>query len=109
MVVKKERVTDENKTWGFIGSIPLIGFIIVLLAKKEDKYAMYYAKHGLIIFIVGVILNLIGKIGLDLFWYIAVLGEITLVILLVMLIIAAFSGEQKKFLVLTDLANKIKI
>lgn len=112
MVAKKGSVStsgDDSKTWAFLGVfLTVIGFIIVLLAKKEDTYAMYYAKHGLIIFIAWVLLSLIGNIPV-VGWFVYVIGGIALLILWVMAFIAALSGEKKRFIVLSDLADKIKL
>jgi len=37
---------EEGKMFAFLGVfLTIIGFVIVLLAKKDNKYAMYYAKH----------------------------------------------------------------
>jgi uncharacterized membrane protein len=100
---------EEGKIWAFLGVfLTLIGFLIVLLAKKDDKYAMYYAKHGLVLGIIWIvlwILNLIPIIG----WVIYVVGGILTLILWVIIFIAALSGEEKKFPVITELASKFKI
>lgn len=108
MAVKKKK-DDDRKTWAFLGVfLTLIGFIIVLLTRKEDEYAMYYAKHGLVIFIAWLVFSLIGRIPM-VGWVIYVVGGVGLLILWVMAFIAALSGEKKRFFVLTDLAEKIKI
>ncbi|HIH15272.1 MAG: hypothetical protein QT08_C0010G0048 [archaeon GW2011_AR17] len=108
MVIKKTS-NDDSKTWAFLGVfLSVIGFIIVLLTKKDDQYAMYYAKHGLIIFVAWLILSLIGRIP-AVGWFIYVIGGIGLLVLWVMAFIAALSGEKKKFLILTDLAEKINL
>ncbi len=100
---------DDSKTWAFLGVfLTVIGFIIVLFTRKDDQYAMYYAKHGLVIFIAWLIFILIGRIPV-IGWFIYIIGGIGLLILWVMAFIAALSGEKKKFIVLTDLAEKIKI
>ena len=108
MAIKKTN-TYDSKTWAFLGVfLTVIGFIIVLLTKKDDQYVMYYAKHGLIIFVAWVILSLIGKIPV-VGWFIYVIGGIGLLVLWVMAFIAALSGEKKRFLLLTDLAEKIHL
>ena len=80
-----------------------------MVLKKEDKYVMFYAKQGLVIFIgwlivwaVGII-PIIGKF---------VLGPILLILLLILWVITwinALSGEQKKTFIIGDLAEKIKV
>jgi len=69
---------------------------------------MYYAKHGLIIFVGWLVFSLLGKIP-TIGWILYVFGGIALLILWVMAFIGALSGERKRFLILTDLAEKIKL
>lgn len=108
MVVKKKK-DDDAKLWAFLGVfLTIIGFLIVVLTRKEDQYAMYYAKHGLVIFVGGLLLRLVEIVPL-VGWYIYVIGGVVLLILWVMAFIAALSGEKKRFFVLTDLAEKINI
>ena len=108
-MVAKKGSDDDSKTWGFVGSFfPILGFILVILSRKEDSYAMYYAKHGLIIGIAWIIFTFLRSVPL-LGWIIYTVGIVLLIILWVMTFIGALSGERKKFIVLTDLAEKIKI
>ncbi len=108
MVVKKQK-NEDSKIWAFLGVfLGLIGFLIVLLTRKDDKYAMYYAKMGLVLTIAWIILaivNIIPVIG----WVIYVVGGIALLILWVIAFIAALSGEEKKVFLLSDLAAKINL
>lgn len=108
MAVKKKK-SDDSKTWAFLGVfLTVIGFIIVLLTRKEDDYAMYYAKLGLVIFIAWLVLSLVRIIpGVG--WIFYLVGGVGLLILWVMAFIAALSGEKKKIFILTDVAEKIKI
>ncbi|MBT7927955.1 hypothetical protein HN695_06490, partial [Candidatus Woesearchaeota archaeon] len=54
---------DDDKVFAFLGAfIPIIGFIIVLLAKKDSKLAMYHAKQGLVLGIVAIIVSVIASI-----------------------------------------------
>ena len=87
-------MASESKGWAFIGTLPIIGFIIVMLAKKSDKYAMFYAKQGLalgIIQIVGhiVLTVLVITIPLLLIW------NPIMLVLWILSVINAFSGKQK--------------
>jgi uncharacterized membrane protein len=104
---------SDTKLFAFLGVfLTLIGFIIVLLTKKEDKYAMYYAKQGLILFIAWVIAWVVMMIFAFvpvLGWIIDVLLWILLVVLWVIGIIYSLSGEQKPIPVIGALAEKIKL
>ena len=65
----KVKVKDDSdsKLFAFLGVLlTVIGYIIVMVARKEDKYAMYYAKQGLILFIAWVIVAIARWIiGMD--------------------------------------------
>lgn len=108
MVVKNKK-HEDSKVWAFLGVfLGLIGFLIVLLTRKEDKYAMYYAKMGLVLTIAWVILaiiNIIPVVG----WVIYLVGGIALLVLWVIAFIAALSGEEKKVFLLSDIAAKINL
>ncbi|MBW2972397.1 hypothetical protein KY359_05150 [Candidatus Woesearchaeota archaeon] len=100
---------EEGKVFAFLGVfLTIIGFIIVLLAKKENKYAMYYAKQGLVLFVAYVILWIIGIIPV-LGWIIAILGSILLLILWIIGWVYALSGEMKPIPLVGQFADKFNI
>ncbi|MBW3004128.1 DUF4870 domain-containing protein [Candidatus Woesearchaeota archaeon] len=92
-------MADDSKIWAFLGVfLTIIGFIIVMLAKKDDKYAMYYAKQGLMLFIVGVVIAIVGWIllfipiiGLVIQW----LLNIVMLVLWILGWVYALQGEMK--------------
>jgi uncharacterized membrane protein len=115
MVEKKEKLTKKGKEddrifFAFIASLlTIIGFIIAILLRKNDKYVMFYAKHGLILFIGQVIISLISALlGSDLRFF-TILLWIFWVILWVMTWINALSGKEKETIIVSELTNKLKI
>ena len=90
---------EEGKIWAFLGVfLTIIGFIIVLLAKKDNKYAMYYAKQGLMLFIASIVLAILGWIlmfipilGIVIYWVL----YLVLVILWIMGWVYALQGTMK--------------
>jgi len=105
----KKGKDDESKIWAFLGVfLTLIGFLLVFMIRRDDHYAMYYAKHGLVLFIAWVVFSLLANIPL-IGWVIYLVGGVALLILWVMAFVGALSGEKKKFLVVTDLAEKIHL
>ena len=42
--------------------LSIIGFLIALITKKDDKYVMFYAKESLVLFIAALALNIAGSI-----------------------------------------------
>ncbi len=84
---------EKNKAMGILAYII---FFIPLLAAKESKFAMYHANQGLVLFLGGVALNIVGWIIPFLGWLIILpLGWICLIVLAIMGIINASKGEMK--------------
>ncbi|MEN9625882.1 MAG: hypothetical protein RL557_210 [archaeon] len=104
---KKISKQDEGKVKAFVASFfIIIGFIIALIIWRKEEYVMYYAKHGLVLFIGQLILGIFPYIVMR--WFTAILW-IFWAILWVMTWIYALSGEKKKVFIITDLAEKIKL
>lgn len=106
-------MNDESKTWAFLGVfLGVIGFVIVLLAKKKDEYAMYYGKQGLVLFIVAVAVMIVGWIiGMIPFfgWMIYRLLSLGILVLWIIGIIYALSGEKKEIPLVGIIAKQIKV
>jgi uncharacterized membrane protein len=104
---------DDKKLFAFLATfLSIIGFIIALIAKRKDKYVMYYAKHSLVIFVILVIAGIIGRV----FLIIPLAGEIinaALAVLSVLLWLLswvyALSGKEKSIPIITDWAEKIDL
>jgi uncharacterized membrane protein len=106
--IVKEEQQDDSKLYAFLATFfSILGFIIALATKKDNKYVMYYAKQSLTIFIIFVIswvvtmmpfLNWVG-------WLIYILA----IILWFISWIYALSGEIKKIPIITELSKSINI
>ena len=105
--------TDDSKLFAFLGVLlTVVGFIIVYAAKKDDKYAMFYAKQGLILFfgwiicwIVAMILVWIPIIG----WIISNILYVILLILWVFGLVYSLSGKQKDIPAIGTYAKLLKL
>ncbi len=91
--------------WAFIGTLPILGFILAILMKKKDKYVMFYAKQGLalgIAMVVGSIVLTILVITIPLLpvW------NIVCFILWIISVVNAFSGKEKVTPILGKFASK---
>jgi len=115
-----KKISSESKLFAFLGVfLTIIGFLIVFLTRKNDKYAMYYAKQGLVLFIATVIIQILGGVVLiGLFvmplisWAIGValwLCYILLIVIYVAGIINSLSGSEKPLLIIGKYAEKIKL
>jgi len=76
-MVKKE--IEEGKFWAVLSYFWIL-FILTLLLKKDNSFALYHAKQGLMLFILWAVIWILGWIPL-LGFIIGVLGGIFLFIL----------------------------
>lgn len=115
MVKKKEekiKKVDDKKLFAFIATfLSIIGFVIALLARKDDKYVMFYAKQSLVIFIISAIAGILFPF----FSLIPIIGSVikvglNIIIFILWLVswIYALSGEKKDVLIVGEYAKKIK-
>ena len=104
---------EEGKVFAFLGIfLTIIGFIIVLLAKKENKYAMYYAKQGLVLFIAYVIAAIANMILVwipFIGWIVMMIVWLGLLVLWIIGLVYSLSGEEKEIPLIGEFAKKIKI
>jgi len=104
---------EESKGFAFLGVfLTIIGFLLILLLKKENKYALYYAKQGLVLFFGFVVV----EIASGLLSWIPVIGSIVIAIMWAAMtilwitgLVYSLSGEEKDIPFIGELAQKIKI
>lgn len=102
---------SESKLFAFLGVfLTIIGFVIVMLVRKDDKYAMYYAKQGFVIFLAGVAIWAVSLvltfalIGL----FIGPILNIVLLVLWVIAIVNSLSGEMRPTPLIGKFGEKFK-
>ena len=105
--------SDDSKTYAFLATfLSIVGFVIALLTKKEDKYVMHYAKQSLVVFIVSVIFGIIaGIFSIIPFigWVISSVIYILMTILWIVSWVYALSGKMQYMPVIGTLGDKIKL
>jgi uncharacterized membrane protein len=106
-----DREVEEGIVWAIIGYIGIL-FLVPLLAKKDNKFALYHAKQGLVLFIadiivwvVAFILMFIPFIG----WLIGAILWILLLVLFIIGIVNAATGKYKALPIIGGIAEKWKI
>ena len=110
--VRSSSKNDDKILFAFLATfLSIIGFIIALIAKKNDKYVMFYAKQSLVVFIVGAVLGVITKILM----FIPIIGAIInvavgIIVFILWLVscIYALSGEEKEVPVVGIYGRKFK-
>ena len=111
--VKNAVIDSDTKLFALLGIVlTIVGFILALLVKKDNKYVMFYAKQGLVLFIAAVVANVVGVV----MSFIPIIGNLVygvlwvlVVILWVLGIIYSLSGEEKDLPIIGGLARKINV
>lgn len=108
-----ENEQSDSKIFAFLAVfLSIIGFIIALVAKRKDKYVMFYAKQSLVLFIASIIVWIITMVLAFipiLGWFIGVLLELVILVLWLIGWIYALSGEEKEIPVVGKYATKINL
>ncbi len=97
----KDKVVEEGMIWGIIAYLWIL-FLVPLLAKKDNKFALYHAKQGLMLFICWAVILAISAVILAisfaigwvpiLGWIVTALGWIFLLVLFMLFIIGIIIG-----------------
>jgi len=109
--VSKSKSDDDKKVFALLGTLlPILGYIIAVLANKKDPYVMHYAKQGLglgILWIIAMavtfVLIFIPFIG----WALSGLISLGMIVLWLIGIIYSLSGEKKNIPVAEMVTEKL--
>src|SRR3989338_8941210 len=105
----KSSKESDSKLWAFLAVLlGVVGFILALLLKKDDKYVMHYAKQGLVLFIgwviawgVGIV-PFVGKFA-------SVILFLILIVLWIITLVNSLSNEIKQTPLIGEFSDKIKL
>ena len=106
-MAEEEKEIEEGRVFAVLGYLSIL-CLVPLLLKKDNKFALFHGKQGLVLFIFEVaagIISLVPFLG----WIIGILALIIFPILSVIGIIRSLMGQYWKMPVLGDLAEKITI
>jgi len=107
------RDDSDSKLFAFLAILLLIaGFIIVLLAKKNDKYAMFYAKQSLVLFIACIVVSIVSLVLVWIIiigWIIIALLNLALLILWIMGLVYSLSGKETELPIIGSFAKKFDL
>lgn len=98
---------QEGKIFAGLAYISIL-CIIPLLFKKDNKFAYYHGKQGLVIFIGEVILMMLVWIPI-LGWMLAPIGSLIFLVLSIIGIVQALAGNYWQCPVVSELAAKMNI
>jgi uncharacterized membrane protein len=109
----KESKKGDSKIFAFLATfLSIIGFIIALITKKDDKYVMFYAKQSLVLFIVAIIAGIINSILMwipIIGWIIATIINLFIAILWILSWVYALSEEEKDVPFIGEYAKKLNL
>ena len=101
---------EENKVFAILAYIGIL-VLVPILAAPNSKFARYHANQGLILLIVGVVLSIVGAL-LNLIpvvgWVFMLLFEVAWLILAILGIVNAAKGEEKPLPVIGGLFTFLK-
>jgi uncharacterized membrane protein len=101
---------DKSRALAWFGAFfTIIGFLIVYLAKKEDDYAMYYAKQGLVLFFGQIIIAAVDELFLIDKLFLGPLLWAAWAVLWILAWVNALSGEKRDTWFVQDLVEKLKV
>ncbi|MBU0769334.1 MAG: hypothetical protein KJ687_09610 [Proteobacteria bacterium] len=103
----EQKEVQEGKIFAVLSYLWILCFI-PLLFKKENKFALFHAKQGLVLFICEIALWIVGIIPV-LGWLISIVGSLICGIFALIGIIQALMGNEWKMPVLGDYAEKINV
>jgi len=103
-----DRTVEEGKIWAFIGYWWIL-FLVPLLAKKDNKFALFHGKQGMVLFVFEVIIWILSYIPVIGWFIIGPIGSIICIILAIVGMVKSLQGKYWKMPVLGDIAEKIKI
>ena len=103
-----DKVVEEGKIWAFIGYWGLF-FLVPLLGKKDNKFAVFHGKQGLVLFVFWIAIVILGYLPIIGWFVIRPIGWLIFVILAIMGMVMSLQGKYWKMPVLGDIAEKINI
>jgi len=102
---QKEKDIREGKFFAVISYISFL-CIISMILKKDNKFALYHAKHGLALFVLEVscfIISIIPLLG----WLIGMLAVVVFSLFSIWGILQALMGKYSRLPLISDIADKI--
>ena len=102
---REEQEIREGKFFAIISYVCFL-CIITLILKKDNKFALYHAKQGLVLFVMEVtafILSIIPILG----WLIGVFGYALFLLVSLWGIMQAALGINSRIPIITDISEKV--
>ena len=105
-IKKEDTEVLEGKPYAILAYLWIL-CLVPLIIKKDNKFAMFHAKQGLVVFIGELALSIVGIIPI-LGWIIAFFGMILFSVLSLIGIVQVLMGKYWKMPVVAEIAEQIK-
>lgn len=105
--MQKEKDIQEGKFFAVISYICFL-CIVSLLLKKDNKFALYHAKQGLVLFVFEVACFLFSIIPF-LNWIMRTFGFAIFVLVSIYGILQSLMGNSSRIPFISDIADKVSI
>ena len=100
---------EEGKLFAFLAYLlGIIGFIIVLVAKKDNQFAMFHAKQSLVLFfacLIGGAVHLVPFIG----WIVGPLVGLLVFVLWIIGMVNALTGQERELPLIGQFGRQINL
>jgi uncharacterized membrane protein len=104
-VIENEQEIREGKFFAIISYVSFL-CILTLILKKDNKFALYHAKQGLVLFVMEVVAFILSIIPL-LGWLIGVIGYALFLLVSLWGIMQAALGVYCKLPVVSEISEKV--
>lgn len=107
MNLQEEQEIKEGKFFAIISYVSFL-CIITLVLKKDNKFALYHARQGLVLFVMEVaafILSIIPLLG----WLVGVFGYTLFLLVSLWAILQAALGIYCRIPIITEISEKVVI
>jgi len=103
--LQEEQVIKEGRFFAVISYVSFL-CIITLLLKKNNNFALYHAKQGLVLFVMEVVAFILSIIPL-LGWLIGIFGYMLFLLVSLWAIMQAALGIYCRIPVITEISEKV--
>lgn len=105
--LQKEQEVRDGKFFAVISYVCFL-CIITLILKKDNKFALYHAKQGLVLFVMEVVAFILSIIPL-LGWLIGIFGYVLFLLVSLWGIMQAALGLNSRIPIITDISESVII
>ncbi len=101
-------MAKHHKGWAVVGTLPILGFILALLANRKDEYTRFYAKQGLVLGLTTLVVQAICIVLIITMPLVPLIGLLALILWIVS-VVNALSGKMKPTPITGVIAKKFRI